>query len=139
MRVLEDLPALTIATCDYERLILTAAVAKKGGQPHAEFLFSELQRATLCRAGALPDDVVSTNCRVIYRINDEPRTRAHLLVHPDDLLWPGAEISVITPLGIALLGLRTGDRMPFPSEAGADTQEVVVEGVGLRFLDDSLP
>ena len=61
----------------------------------------------------LPEDVVSTNCRVIYRIDDEPKSRAHLLVHPEDLIWTGAEISVTTPLGTALLGLRIGDRMSF--------------------------
>jgi regulator of nucleoside diphosphate kinase len=54
---------------------------------------------------------------------------------PDDLIWPGAEISVATPLGTALLGLRVGDRMSFQDDAG-ETHEVFVEGIGLRFLDD---
>ena len=56
--------------------------------------------------------MVSTNAKVTYRI-DGGRPTAHVLVHPQDLLWPGAELSVLTPLGIALLGLRVGDRMPF--------------------------
>ena len=71
---------------------------------------------------------------MIFRIDDELASRAHLLVHPEDLIWPGAEISVTTPLGTALLGLRVGNRMSFVEE---DTvHEVAVEGVGLRFLDD---
>ena len=50
------------------------------------------------------------------------------------LVWPGAEISVTTPLGTALLGLSVGDRMSF--EDDGTVHEVFVEGIGLRFLDD---
>ena len=71
---------------------------------------------------------------MIFRIDDEPKSRAHLLVHPDDQIWPGAEISVTTPLGTALLGLRVGDRMSFVEDG--TVHEVSVEGIGLRFLDD---
>ena len=35
-----------------------------------------------------------------------------LLIHPEDRMWPPAELSVATPLGITLLGLSAGDRMP---------------------------
>jgi len=72
---------------------------------------------------------------VIYRLNNEPKVRTHLLVHPEDLIWPGAEISATTPLGTALLGLHVGDRMSFMEEDGK-IHEVSVEGIGLRFLDE---
>jgi hypothetical protein len=61
---------------------------------------------------------------------------AHLLVHPEDLRWPGAELSVLTPLGIALLGLRVGDRMPFRTSRDGPWHEVVVEDVRFRLLPD---
>ena len=102
-----------------------------------EFLLSELRRAEVCHPAALPEEVVSANCRVIYRIDDEAKTRAHLLVHPEDLTWPGAEISVMTPLGAALIGLSVGDRVPY-TETDGSRHEVLVEGIGLRFLDDGL-
>ena len=86
---------------------------------------------------ALPEEVVSTNCRVIYRIDEEPTTRAHLLVHPEDLIWPGAELPVTSPVGAALIGLSVGDRMPY-TESDGSRHEVSVEGIGLRFLDDGL-
>ena len=35
-----------------------------------------------------------------------------MLIHPDDCMWPPAELSVLTPAGLSLLGLRAGHRMP---------------------------
>ncbi|WP_201864982.1 GreA/GreB family elongation factor [Microvirga soli] len=135
MNMQHELPAITLATNDYNRLLCTAMIRQTNNLPAAEFLLRELRRAKVCHPGELPEDVVSTNCRVIYRLNDEPGSRAHLLVHPEDLIWSGAEVSVTTPLGTALLGLRVGDSMSFIEVDG--TRHVVsVEGIGLRFLDD---
>lgn len=135
MNAQHHLPPITVATCDYNRLLFTAIFRNKLGRRTANFLLEELRRAEVCHPADFPEDVVSTNCRVIYRVDDEPKSRAHLLVHPDDLIWPGAEISVSTPLGSALLGLRIGDRMPFLDDDG-EAHDVFVEGIGLRFLDD---
>ena len=135
MNAQHRLPPITIATCDYNRLLFTATIQQRHNRHASDFLLNELRRATVCHPAALPEDIVSTNCRVIFRIDDEPKSRAHLLVHPEDLIWPGAEISVTTPLGTALLGLRVGDSMSFV-EADGTTHAVFVEGIGMRFLDD---
>ncbi|MGO4526623.1 GreA/GreB family elongation factor [Microvirga sp. 2MCAF35] len=133
MNAQRHLPPITIATCDYNRLLSTVMIQQENNRPASDFLLEELRRAKVCHPSELPEDVVSTNCRVIFRIDDEPKSRAHLLVHPEDLTWPDAEISVTTPLGTALLGLRVGDRMTFVD--GDRIREVRVEGIGLRFLD----
>lgn len=138
MTVHDDLPPITVSTNDYNRLMITATLAGYRGSPHAGFLLSELRRANVCHPDDLDEDIVSTNCRVIYRLDGGPRTYAHLLVHPDDLMWPGAEVSVLTPLGIALLGLRAGDRMSYRATESGPSREVLVEGVGFRFRDDGL-
>jgi regulator of nucleoside diphosphate kinase len=134
MSTQQELPPITLAANDYNRLLFTAMIRQNDNRRASDFLLTELRRAKVCHPSALPEDVVSTNCRVIFRIDNEPMSRAHLLVHPEDLIWPGAEISVTTPLGTALLGLRVGDRMSFVDNGML--HEVFVEGVGLRFLDD---
>ena len=136
MNAHHDLPPITLAANDYNRLLFTAMIRQTVGGRKSNFLLEELRRARVCHPGALPEDVVSTDCRVIYRVDDEPKSRAHLPVHPADLIWPGAELSVTTPLGTALLGLRVGDRMSFAEDG--KLHEVYVEGIGLRFLDDGL-
>ncbi len=135
MNTQQHLPPITLATNDYNRLLFTAMIRRDLDRRKASFLLEELRRAKICHPAALPEDVVSTNCRVIYRKDDETKSHTHLLVHPNDLIWPGAEISVATPLGTALLGLKVGDRMPFLDDDG-EFHEVYVEGIGLRFLDD---
>jgi regulator of nucleoside diphosphate kinase len=122
------LPDIIIGSNDYNRLMLTAMIVRDRGHPHAEFLLSVLRRATLCHEADVPRDVVSLDVRVTYRVDDATHARTRLLVHPDDLVWPGAEIGATTPLGIALLGTRAGDRMRYPGRERA--HEVLVEAVG---------
>jgi transcription elongation GreA/GreB family factor len=136
MNTAGDLPHITIATDDYNRLMSLAAMDPHRRGPRRQFLLCELRRAALCHPDALPDDVVSTNAKVTYRLNGGGRLMAHVLIHPQDLLWPGAELSVTTPLGIALLGLRVGDRMPFRTGRDGPWHEVVVEDVRFRLLPD---
>ena len=131
-----QLPPVTVATHDYNRLMSVAALENNRRRPHREFLMSELRRASLCHPDALPEDVVSTNAKVTYRIDGGGSLKAHVLVYPEDLQWPGAELSVLTPLGIALLGLRVGDRMPFRTSRDGPVHEVVVEDVRFRLLPD---
>jgi regulator of nucleoside diphosphate kinase len=131
-----ELPPVTVATHDYNRLMSIAAMESKRRRSHRKFLMSELRRASLCHPDALPEDVVSTNAKVTYRLNGSGNSTAHVLVYPEDLLWPGAELSVMTPLGIALLGLRVGDRMPFQTSQDGPWHEVFVEDVRFRLLPD---
>jgi len=129
-----ELPPITLATHDYNRLMSAAAMNRHRRTPRREFLMSELRRAELCHPDELPEDVVSTNAKVTYRINGTGPRMSHVLVYPEDLFWPGAELSVMTPLGIALLGLRVGDRMPFRTGPDGPVHEVVVEDVRFRLL-----
>jgi transcription elongation GreA/GreB family factor len=131
-----NLPPVTVATHDYNRLMSVAAMNRHRRTSRREFLMSELRRAALCHPDALPEDVVSTNAKVTYRLNGGGQPKAHVLVYPEDLRWPGAELSVTTPLGIALLGLRVGDRMPFRTSPNGPWHEVVVEDVRFRLLPD---
>jgi regulator of nucleoside diphosphate kinase len=139
MNANRELPPIKVTTSDYNSLLFTAVLARRLGDQNAEFLISELTRASVCHPDDLPEHVVSTNCRVIYRLDEEPRTHACLLVHPKDLLFPGVELSVITPLGAALLGLQLGDRMPYKVLDAQSNHEVLVEGIGVRFVGEGMP
>jgi transcription elongation GreA/GreB family factor len=131
-----DLPSIVLGTHDYNRLTSMAALHSQQNMPYRGFLISELRRASICHPKDLPEDVVSTNSRVTYRLNGIGKLHSRVLVYPDDLLWPGAELSVTTPLGIALLGLRVGDRMSFETSDNRLLSEVLVEDVGFRLLAD---
>lgn len=138
MNTAVNLPRVTITTDDYNRLMSIAAMECRQHRPHRLFLLSKLRQAAVCHPDTLPENVVSTNARVTYRLNGSGMPETRVLVHPDDMLWPGAELSVLTPLGTALLGLRVGDRMPFRTTPNGPRHEVVVEDVQFRLSPDEL-
>lgn len=115
---------------DHRRLMRTAQELAEQAHPIAQPLLQELRRAVLCPADNLPDDVVTLDTFVTYRLAEGGRSERRALVHPDDLVWPPAEVSVLTPLGLSLLGLRPGDRMPLIGSDCPMDARVEVEDVG---------
>ena len=99
----------------------------QAGQPRADFLLRELRRAGLCAVENLPIGVVALGSRVTYRV-DGGMPRIGTLVLPSDLDRSTDNLSVLTALGTALLGLRVGARMAFLSPDGLSS-EVMVVGV----------
>ena len=139
MHAVHELPPITVTTLDFDRLVAFGLDAYLRGDHHANFLLSELKRATVCPARAVPSEVVSVHRWVHYRLDDDPIVREQLLVHPLDLTDLPDGLSVASPLGTALLGLRLGDRMPFRIE-GTDTSHVVtVEGLGGHLVNEPAP
>ncbi|HEX5958740.1 MAG TPA: GreA/GreB family elongation factor [Hyphomicrobiaceae bacterium] len=122
------LPPIIVGTQDYYRLIGTVGTARHRGSPNAEALVAEMQRAVIVHPDDLPWGVVSTNSRVTYRLDDHPDVYTRVLVHAGEATCPGVHLSVMTPLGTALLGLGTGDRMPFRTSDG-EQHQVLVERV----------
>jgi transcription elongation GreA/GreB family factor len=111
MHWVSALPPVTMSCTDFNELVFALGFA--GKNENAAFLARELRRAALCRPDELPDDVVALNCRVIFQLEGDRRIHASLLVHPHNLLCPTTELSALSPIGTALLGLRAGDLMPF--------------------------
>lgn len=139
MNAMHDLPPITVSTRDFDRLVAFGLDAYVRGDQQAEFLLAEMRRATLCPPGDLPEEVVSIDCRVVYRLDEEPRVRGGLVVHPLDLKGGDEELSASSPLGAALLGLRVGDRMPFHDGRSGRVHVVTVEGVGWRWTGTADP
>ena len=75
----------------------------------AERLATELDRAIIVEPGHMPPDVVTIESRVTF---EDARTRAIrevVLVYPAAADASAGRISVLAPIGAALLGLRIGD------------------------------
>lgn len=106
-----NLPAVSMEAPDHARLKRLALLALDDGHPVAEPLLAELTRAIIC-AKSRPD-VVALNRIVTYRPDLGWRPERRLLVCPEDYRDPSAHLSVLSPLGVALLGLRVGERFPY--------------------------
>ncbi|MEZ0170973.1 transcription elongation factor [Microvirga sp. TS319] len=133
------LPPITLTRRDHQRLARTADRLAGQMHPLATPLLRELRRATICGPDEIPDDVAVLDTFVTYRIAGEDRCEKRMLIHPDDHMWPPAELSVLTPVGLSLLGLRAGDRMPLLGSDAAPEACVEVEAVGPRVAGGFVP
>ena len=120
-----DLPPVVIHSGDKNALVLCATLASRLGRPGAEFLMRELRRASQCAAESLPANVVSLGSRVTYRV-DGLASKTSVLVLPSEVHRGLPGLSVLTPLGTALLGLRVSARMVFQTSEGLEPTVIVV-------------
>ncbi|WP_312015541.1 GreA/GreB family elongation factor [Bradyrhizobium manausense] len=108
------LPKITLSASDYPRLEQLARVAVQRGEMDAMFLMVEINRAEI-----VPDDacdmqsIVTIGSWTTYWTNWGGPRKTVQLVWPEDYSSDLAQISVLTPLGAALIGLHVGDQMPY--------------------------
>lgn len=98
------LPAISINSDDYSR-VLQLAERSVAVQPYvAAYLERELQRAELCA----PWDPagVSMGQRVLFRLDDEPRARLGRLSYPNRPLGERGNVPILGAVGAALIGMH---------------------------------
>jgi len=111
--MLPKLPEIFVPTTDKRRLVAAANDAGTNKLSIAGFLRAELRRAHFCDLTAFPAQTVVMNGDVTYRIDWGAESPPCRLVYPEEFSGNDNEISLHSPLGVALLGLHVGDRMPF--------------------------
>ena len=128
---LDSRPQLIIDERLYPRLLALAERARARMPELAERLMEEIERADL--RAEVPDDVVTLGSEVTYRHGD--RTETVQIVVPEDANIEQRRISLLTPVGAALLGLAVGQRIAWdlPDKRGA-----VLEVVAVRQRRDAL-
>ena len=99
---------LTISTLDYERLELLLQRLPAKDQQRL-YLQAELEKATVVDPVELPPDVISMNSRIQLKLSSNDEIRELQLVYPKDLREDKLQLSVLAPVGMALLGRRQGD------------------------------
>ncbi|MEF9979432.1 MAG: nucleoside diphosphate kinase regulator [Thermomonas sp.] len=88
-------------------------------------LQEELGRAELAEPAAIPGDVITMNSTAQVRV-DDPLQGAHehevTLVYPREADGSADKVSILAPVGSALLGLRVGDAIDWPLPGGRDAR-----------------
>lgn len=109
-------PEIILTTTDVDRLeqLLDTLSPSVTG---VDTLRQELARANIVSPQHLPVDVVSMNSTVRFTLGDG-KSSCLTLVYPKDADRSGGKISVLAPVGSALLGLRTGDSINWPLPNG---------------------
>ncbi|MBX3532400.1 MAG: nucleoside diphosphate kinase regulator [Rhizobiaceae bacterium] len=110
-------PAITIAASEHEKLTRLAETAAARGLDVAEQLLAELDRARVTADGRLPEDIVRMGSRLRYT-TDSGDQRAVTLVYPGLADIEAGRISILTPIGVALIGLRAGQSIDWTDRGG---------------------
>lgn len=98
-------PPLLVDAAYYERLRGFARLAMREAPEVAQRLLDEVERADVVPSEQMPPDVVTIGSSVTYQDVDSGSIRAVRVVLPADA-DPGAQrVSVVSPIGAALIGL----------------------------------
>ena len=91
-------------------LLATGAELMRRSQDIARALLSEMERAEVVSDATMPASVVRMNSRIEFEIDGSNRQQVEL-VFPHDANIDEKRISVLTPIGTALIGLSAGQMM----------------------------
>lgn len=108
---------LIVSTAEYERLTDLANASMERLPDVAQELLDELERAQIVDDKAVPKDVVRMGSTVTFK-SDDGNTRTLKLVYPADESLDQHRISVMTPVGAALIGLGTGQSISWTARDG---------------------
>ena len=111
-------PPITISSLDAVRLEKMLDSLGNNQFPDKESLQDELDRANIVEPQQIPPDVVTMNSTVTFKVESSDREFSLTLVYPNDASDNTSKISILAPVGSALLGLREGDEMSWPKPGG---------------------
>ena len=111
-------PAIILIDTEAESLFQLADAALGKSQLAADLLLQELDRAETVDRSAIPADVVTMHSRVQFVDERSGEKHEVELVYPGEADSGLKRISVLTPIGAGLIGMRTGATIEWPDRAG---------------------
>lgn len=118
-----EAPSITLSEHDFARL----SALVNSGNPLAETLEGELERASVLPADKMPPDVVRMYSTVRYRNTASDQNTSVTLVYPGEANINAAKVSVLAPIGAALIGLQVGQSIDWALPNAKSVRLEVVE------------
>jgi regulator of nucleoside diphosphate kinase len=123
--------SIVITEFDRARLIpLIREVEASGARDDLSALRAELDRARVVEPSAVPSDVVTMNSRVVLVDRESSERMEITLVFPEDGDADAGRISVLAPVGTAIIGYRAGDTVEWPVPSGV--RQLHIEAVSYQ-------
>ena len=129
-------PSLLLSRLDVERIEELLEQPQFRGLDTGA-LRGELERAEVAEPAAMPGDVITMNSVARVRVDDAElgsHERELALVYPRDADGSAHKVSVLAPVGSALLGLRTGDSIDWPMPGGRTAR---LEVLAIRYQPEA--
>ena len=111
-------PPILLCESDADR-IADLAVGVQARLPQVSaMLLKEIERARVVKDGALPANVVGMGSRVRFRDETTGTERTVRLVYPHEADIAASKVSILTPIGAGLIGLREGQSIRWEDRDG---------------------
>ncbi|MEN3951542.1 nucleoside diphosphate kinase regulator [Iodidimonas sp. SYSU 1G8] len=123
------LPPVVLGEDDFDYLSNLTAARAGAASEAIDFLEQELDRAEILPQEKLPADVVRIGSTVDYRDLAAGAVRKVMLVYPNEADSEAGKVSVLTPIGAALIGLKTGQHIGWNARNGQH-RELEILAVG---------
>jgi regulator of nucleoside diphosphate kinase len=112
----QALPAVYVTEADFE--ILSNLADAAGRAPGGRVLAGEMARAVIVEPGEAPRPFVRIGSRVAFQDLSNDQTRIVHVSLPRDASIDDARISVLSPVGAALIGLTAGEAFHWTDPEG---------------------
>jgi regulator of nucleoside diphosphate kinase len=120
-------PPIVLADREADALFELAEIWQRRHPQSARLLLQELDRAATVPAGELPGDVVTMRSHVVFLDRASGERHSVQLVYPGEADMAQGRVSVLTPIGAGLIGLRRGSAIAWPNRQGKPRTLEVVE------------
>lgn len=111
-------PSIVISSSDLERLETLLDRPQHASAAGADLLRQELNRADVRSPQDMPTDVITMNSTARFLNVDSGETREMSLVYPGDADAAAGRVSILAPVGSALLGMAVGQEIDWPGPDG---------------------
>jgi regulator of nucleoside diphosphate kinase len=105
-------------------LVHQGRMSSRKDQEHLAALDQELDQAEVIAAGEIMPDVVTMNSKIRVRDLDNGASMIYTLVFPVEADIERKRISVLAPIGTALLGFRAGDLVEWATPGGTKRLQI---------------
>lgn len=116
---MKEQPKVTVSVDDIRRL--NAVLDSLPASAAVERLIDELARADVVDTDKLPTGVVAMHSKVNFTVLTTQKTFTYKLVYPHEATTEDT-LSILTPVGSALLGLSVGQEIEWPLDGTKSTR-----------------
>ncbi len=122
------LPEIIVTDVDVDRL--QDVIEQYGEGRHAQAcdaLDTELARARVVQPGNIDPDIVTMNSTIRYVEDETGKEQVVTLVYPQNADIENGKLSILAPVGLALLGLRVGQSIEWKVPSGRTSRLRILE------------
>jgi len=120
-------PDIVLSSLDVDRIysLLEALPRDVYDSVSINQLEGELERANIVPPESLPNNVVTMNSKVCFEIENTHKSFELTLVYPKDMDNSGSKVSILAPVGSALIGLSIDDSIDWVKSDGKSVKVTI--------------